>query len=102
MSSEYFGYPFEDLVSDPSQLKSRSGVYVIWCKSDGNLSVLDVGESQNVRERVMNHDRSDCWIRNCTGTINYSATYTPNKTEFERLFIEQDIRGQTNPPCGER
>jgi len=64
--------------------------------------VLDVGEAANIKERVSNHDRSDCWRRNCSGIIYYSATYTPNLQQAGRMQIEQRIRNLTNPPCGER
>lgn len=102
MGFERWGYQFEGAWSDPNNLESRSGVYVIWCKSGDNWNVIDVGESHNVKERVLNHDRSDCWNRNCRGTLYYSATYTPNQQQAGRMEVEQYIRNQTNPPCGDR
>lgn len=101
MSFERWGYTFEGAFTDPASLGPRSGVYVIWCKEDDNWNVLDVGESHDVQNRVVNHDRKDCWERNCTGIIYYSATYTPNLQQSGRQQIEQEIRNVTNPPCGE-
>lgn len=101
MSFERWGYAFEGAFTDPASLEQRSGVYVIWCKTGDNWKVLDVGESHNVQDRVMNHDREDCWERNCTGVIYYSVTYTPNLQQAGRKQIEQEIRNLTNPPCGE-
>jgi len=102
MVFERWGYQFEGAWSDPGRLESRSGVYVIWCKVGEKWNVLDVGESHDVRDRVMNHDRSDCWVRNCTGEIFYSATYTPNLQQSGRKEVEQYVRDQTTPPCGDR
>ncbi len=102
MSFSRWGYNFEGAWKDPDNLKSQSGVYVIWCVIGEKWTVLDVGESHDVKDRVINHDRAECWKRNCKGIIYYSATYTPNKQQNGRKEVEQDIRSQTNPPCGER
>ena len=83
-------------------MQPTAGVYVIWCKDGDKWTVLDVGESDNVRDRVSDHDRADCWEQNCTGTIYYAATYTPDLNEDERRVIEQEIRDSEDPPCGER
>lgn len=96
MSFERWGYQFDGAYTLPDSLQSRSGVYVIWCKSGVDWTVLDVGESANVKDRVSNHERADCWRRNCSGTIYYTATYTSSGREE----IEQRIRTLTNPPCG--
>jgi hypothetical protein len=101
MSFERWGHTFEGAWTDPNQLESRSGVYVIWCETGDNWEVVDVGESHDVKNRVLNHDRKDCWERNCSGAIYYSGTYTPNMEQAERRRIEQAIRARANPPCGE-
>ena len=102
MSFMRWGYTFEGVFSSPDQLPPGQGVYVIWCRiSKSDWKVLDVGESDDVRDRVMNHERSDCWRRNCTAEIRYSATYTPGSTENARRNIEAHIRNQVNVPCGE-
>ncbi len=102
MPFERWGYQFEGAYTSCEYLRSRSGVYVIWCENGGNWTVLDVGESANVKERVKNHDRADCWSRNCSGTIYYSATYTPNFQQGERMEIEERIRNLENPTCDRR
>ena len=102
MGFSRWGYDFEGAWSDPNYLESRSGVYVIWCKSGDTWKVLDVGESHDVKERVQNHDRANCWQRNCNGTLYYSVTYTPHLQQTGRKEIEQKIRQIENPPCGER
>jgi hypothetical protein len=102
MSFERWGYTFEGAWDDPNRLEARSGVYVIWCKDGDTWTVLDVGESGDVKGRVLSHDRKEEWMRHCKGTIYYSATYTPNLEQAGRMEVEQKIRGAASPPCGER
>lgn len=102
MGFKAWGHDFDGAYDSPDHLQSRSGVYVIWCKSGDSWTVLDVGETADVKERVSQHDRANCWSRNCSGTIYYSATYTPNLHQAGRMEIEKMIRNSTNPPCGER
>lgn len=101
MTFERWGYKFDGLYNSPDSLQPIEGVYVIFCKIGDDLSVLDVGESEDVQDRVSNHDRANCWKQNCIGDIYYAATYTPWLEEDERRKIEQNIRDSENPPCGE-
>lgn len=93
-------YHFDGAYTDPKRLREAAGVYVIWCKADNQWIILDVGESDNVRERLNNHERFDCWEDNCSGTIYYSATYISDQQE--RLDLEQRIRNEEDVACGER
>ena len=102
MPFERWGYQFEGAYTSADLLKPKGGVYVIWCENEGNWSVLDVGESGDVRERVKTHDRIPCWKGNCSGTIYYSATYTPGLQQADRMEIEGRIRSLASPPCGSR
>jgi len=102
MGFERHGYQFEGAFTSPSQLEARAGVYVVWCKSGETWTCLDVGESHNVQERVLNHDRAAQWRRNCQGTIYYAAYYTPNLQQAGRCQIEARLRQLERPLCGER
>ena len=102
MSFERWGYEFDGLYSKPDDLQGASGVYVIWCEAPDDLSVLDVGQSGNVKERIQDHERSECWFRHCSGGhVRYSATYTHNLPEGRRIRMEQLIRQLTKPACSE-
>jgi hypothetical protein len=92
-------YTFEGPFSYTSSLKSQSGVYAILTPSGGSYKVLDIGESENVRTRIENHDRQPCWNRNKNGSIFYAAYYCG---ATNRMLIERELRNQFNPPCGER
>jgi hypothetical protein len=102
MPFERWGYQFDGAYTSPDSLESLPGIYVIWCRSqEGAWHVLDVGESENVQERTSNHERRPCWLANCQGTIYYSATYT-NIGKNKRIEIENEIRRQERPVCGQQ
>ena len=101
MTFERWGCTFDGAYASPDQLGNRGGVYVVWCKRNGYWPVVDVGESDEVRDRLKNHERADCWGRECErGTLYYAATY--EDSEERRLAIEHRIRAAVKPPCGKR
>ena len=102
-------FKFEDgpyPITQADKLKNAPGVYVIWCRSSSTssrdtLTLIDVGQSDNVRDRVMSHDRKDCWSKHChQESLKVAAIYI--KDEQQRLNLEKQIREQYQPPCGER
>ncbi|GIK45058.1 MAG: hypothetical protein BroJett012_09610 [Betaproteobacteria bacterium] len=81
-------------------IHAKSGVYVILGKSGGTQwSVVDVGESASVRERLDNHDRQPCWQRRGHRELAAAVLYVP---EQQRMLIERELRASFNPPCGDR
>jgi len=100
MSFTRWGYDFDGLSSNAETLIAKAGVYVIWCFKGNLWAVLDVGESENVVDRINNHDRKDCWLKNCQGITRYSATYI--FSQQKRLDLENKIRSQERVACGER
>ena len=94
-------YSFEGPYTSTENLQDKPGVYAIHCCIDSNYYLIDVGESTTVKSRIENHDRKDCWTRNCNGTLTVSVLYTPNIQQAGRKEIEQELRKQYNPPCGE-
>lgn len=95
-------YTLEGPYTNTDNLTDRSGVYAIHCHRDKAYYLIDVGESATLKTRVENHDRKDCWSRNCTGTLTVSVMYTPNTQQAGRKKIEKELRDQYNLPCGER
>jgi len=102
MSISIGQYKFEGPYTTAENLEDRSGIYVILCSKNGKNFVIDVGESAEVRSRVENHDRADCWRRNCSGTLKVAVLYTPHLHATGRIEIEQEIRAKYDPPCGKR
>lgn len=96
-------YTFNGPYSSNHSLEDRSGVYAIISARNSNNYLVDVGESSEVKSRVENHDRKNCWNRNLNGgTLKYAVLYTPNLRQEGRRAIEDDIRDHNNLPCGER
>jgi hypothetical protein len=100
MSMTVGQYSFEGPYTNTNALEDNSGVYAIHCYRDEKYYLIDVGESASVKTRVENHDRADCWKRNCNGTLTVSVLYTPRLQQAGRREIEQEIRRQFNPSCG--
>jgi len=100
MGFEKWGYSFEGAYTDCSLLEALSGVYLIWCNYTGDWTVLDIGEADNIREKVCNHERRHEWLKHCPGSVYFSAKYMPDSLPEERRKVERDIRKQANPPLG--
>lgn len=100
MSIQIGKYNFDGPHGNTNWLHPQSGVYVIFSKSGGNSwSVVDIGESQSVRERVANHDRQPCWQRHGHRELAAAALYVD---ERQRMAIEKELRIHYNPPCGDK
>lgn len=102
MSINIGNYRFEGPYTDTNKLQDKSGIYAILCHRDQKYLLIDVGESANIKTRIENHDRENCWSKNCLGTLTVSVLYTPNLHRTARLEIEQEIRNKFNTPCGYR
>ena len=100
MTVKIGGYTFGGWYSYISTLDEEPGIYAIGCEKDDKVKVIDIGETDNIQERVKTHDRKDCWERECKdGTIKY-AQYKTNIDQEEREKIEKEIRDAVDPPCG--
>ncbi len=95
-------YSFKGPYTSTDYLDDKSGVYAIHCKSGDHYYLIDIGESSQVKSRVANHDRKDCWSKNCKGTLTVSVYYTPNLQQAGRKTIEQELRALYNPICGDQ
>jgi hypothetical protein len=82
-------------------LLARSGVYAILGRRTNidTWTVVDIGESGDVKNRVDTHDRSDHWKRQGYSQLAVAAYYCDEAT---RMRLEQALRKQYNPPCGVR
>ena len=102
MSTTIGGYNFDDPYTSTDKLEDMSGIYAILCCFSDKRYIIDVSELVSVRLRIENHDRKDCWEKNCSDTLKFSVYYTPNLRESGRKEIEQEIRDQyPSIPCGE-
>ncbi len=101
------GYPFVCVSLANADFTDVASIYVILCVGqDGKWSVVDVGETGELGDRIDSHDRKTCWQNNCSsGNIWVcayrmpSAQYTPE----DRRKVEKQIRDTYGPlPCGTR
>lgn len=99
MSIQIGNYHAEGPFGNESGLLAHSGVYIVLGRTNqaSNWDVVDVGESENIQDRVSNHDRSPCWRGLGHATLAVAAIYAD---ERNRMLIERELRGQYDPPCG--
>jgi hypothetical protein len=99
MSIQIGNYHAEGPFGNAASLAARSGVYVILGRSGYGApwTVVDVGESGNVCERVGCHDRSPDWGRQGHGELAVAVIYCDERA---RRVIERELRQQFSPACG--
>ena len=99
MSIKLGKYSFTGSIESVDKLKDKSGVYAIVCKVDREYFIIDFGESSKLRTRIENHDKKDCWIKNCKGQVIIFVHYTIFLKQQGRVFIEQELREIFHPDC---
>jgi hypothetical protein len=93
-------YSFEGPFDSATDLAEKSGVYLIsTVTATGSHKVIDVGETGDVNDRVLNHDRASEWKRHELSGIYMSAYYCAEST---RMALERELRLYFNPSCGHR
>ena len=86
-----FDGPFtitKDLLNDP-------GVFAVIVAKDKRGALIDVGESNKIRECVESHQNKIGWNKSASsGTLCFAVLYTPQSSQAERISIEQNLRTQ--------
>ena len=98
-------WQFDGPYAQVGNLNNAQGVYVILGRNStaDNWTVVDVGESgEGVYDRVLNHDRENCWKRQGFQYLAVSVLYTPGYSDAQRRVIEQALRNLFQPACGVR
>lgn len=96
------GYTFEGPFEDAEDVPSVSGVYVVMDRQVGDsYKLLDCGLSDDMRKRLRNHDRSDCWKEHANGQIVFGIHRYRSKS-FCRWLTERVIRATHSLPCGDK
>lgn len=75
-----------------------AGIYLIYT-SGGRI--LDVGETDQLKTRLQNHERKLSWILNAGNESIFIAFHSEGNSAL-RLIKEQILRYNLNPVCGER
>jgi len=101
-----FNLPFQCVKLIEADFSDVAAIYVILCvETAEKWSVLDVGESGQVGSRINDHDRSDCWSKNCPNKNIWVCIYktpTAQYTSQQRRDLENKIRSHYMPTCGDR
>jgi len=93
-------YSFEGPYTSVDSLSHSAGVYGVLDRNNEENTVVDIGESSDVKTRLQNHEREPCWFRQCNGTIWFVVLYTPGFSQQQRRAIEQELRAYFQPVCG--
>jgi len=85
-------------IEDTDSLRRQPGVYVVFGNRD-NLdgSVLDVGRSESISQRIDGYHREFCWRNQGYGQLWLAAIYAGVE---DSKVIERELREKYDPPCG--
>lgn len=95
------GYSFEQPYTLITRFNNVSAIYVVYTVVSGRTVWLDVGETDKLGDRIANHDRKNCWLRQASSNKIYIGI-KQEADEFTRRQVEADLRNQLLPLCGER
>ncbi len=87
--------------SEAAKLPAEAGVYAVLDNRNGNRVLIDVGYAKDVRQRVQEHDRKDCWERSARGKLEFAVYCTPEDALDQRQIMEDWLRAKFAPPCGQ-
>lgn len=81
----------------------RACIYVILCKNILNqgYDLIYVGETGELRTRLTNHHKRNCWKNKCFGKL-YIAFYLMPSDKYSkenRLKLESELIEKYNPDC---
>lgn len=83
-----------------------AAIYIVICVAqDKSWTIVDIGQSGKVGNRIDNHDRQDCWKRKCPSGNTWVCVYptpTARYSEQDRLNLEHQLRSQHSNLCGVR
>lgn len=89
----YGGYIFNGPFSIDGSFREVAGIYLI---TNSNGNIVDVGETDNLKNRIPNHERRSCWARN-NGIKLY---FHHENNQEQRLAKEKLLRAKSDPACG--
>ncbi|MGK7346358.1 MAG: hypothetical protein ACNS63_11190 [Candidatus Nitrospinota bacterium M3_3B_026] len=99
MSVAILGWEFETF-QDMEKLEDKAGVYVVISIKDGAARVIDAGESERIRTKIISHERTPCWSEHKYDGVVIAVRYVEAADREERVRIESEIRARYSPPCG--
>ena len=89
------GFNFEGPYLLDANFNEVPAVYLI---SDQNNKPIDVGQTDNLKNRIPNHERTNCWLRSANGQVHVYCLV--DSSEENRENIERNIRNSHSFSCG--
>lgn len=81
---------FEGPMQDIDLLSDAPGVYGVLCQSGDEFELLELGESESVRDAVVNHpDRND-WLQHGLD-VSFCVHYADDLTDSERAELKDTL-----------
>ena len=96
MTIHFEEYIFEGPYSSIGELEDTPGVYVIICNKNECYFPIDVGQTDTVKSMIEKHDQKNLWEWYCSGTLKFSAMYTPGIQEAHRMKIVKKLKTSYN------
>jgi len=81
---------FEGPHTDLDCLSDLPGIYVVLCENAGELELLEMGESEYVREHLQAHPQRHDWYDEGLA-ISFAVHYTADLTPCERREIRDEL-----------
>jgi hypothetical protein len=101
MSVKIDSYLFEGSYQAPGDLRNKPGIFLVTEYLKGKHTILDIGESDEVRKAVETNNRRECWLKNSVKyELRVNVLYTPDLTVAQRKALEKKFRAKLKPPCG--
>ena len=101
MSVKIDSYLFEGSYQAPGDLRNKPGIFLVTEYLKGKHTILDIGESDEVRKAVETNNRRECWLKNSVKyELRVNVLYTPDLTAAQRKSLEKQFRAKLKPPCG--
>lgn len=89
---------FEGPLSDIDLLGNISGIYAVLCQNGEDLELLDLGESEYVREGLRGHPDRDLWHEQGL-EIAFAVHYTSDLSNKERSELKEALDVEFSDPA---
>jgi hypothetical protein len=91
------GYTFSGPFDSVDQLNDESGVFVVVTGETGNWKLIDCGEAGNLKQKISNHERKECWmVEAIEGRLAFFVKLCEVKG---RQLIAEEILREHEFPC---
>ena len=94
-------FPFEGPFPTLTKIRNESGVYAVVCEFVDKFYLLDVDQSNDIKDEITHHERRKCWEKFKKGKIRYAVLYSNVFPNLNDSQIVNNIRSTYKGiPCG--